>query len=217
MDTQTLIIYFVIAFILLHIPVVGKYIAIIHTLIHEIGHALMAILTGGRVQSIKLFANTSGEAWSRNTKLGQIPTTLAGYPFASVMSLVLLYYLDQQEYTIIMTIIAVFVIVSFVFWIRNLYGLVWVMSFMYMLYRTLTASNPVYITHIITLLVCIIYIEAVEKALTILILSIRQPKNAGDASILRRATLIIPAPVWGLLFFLQAVVIAGYGIYQYVL
>lgn len=217
MDTQTLIIYFVIAFILLHIPVIGKYIAIIHTLIHEIGHALMAMLTGGRVQSIKLFANTSGEAWSRNTKLGQIPTTLAGYPFASMVSLVLLYYLDQQNYTVIMAIISIFVTVSFVFWIRNLYGLVWVMSFMYMLYRTLTASNPVYITHIITLLVCIIYIEAVEKALTILILSIKQPGNAGDATILKRATLIIPAPVWGLLFFLQAIIIAGYGIYQYVL
>lgn len=217
MDTQTLTIHFVIAFILLHTPVVGKYVAILHTLIHEIGHALMAMLTGGRVQSIKLFANTSGEAWSRNTRLGQIPTTLAGYPFASVVSLVLLYYLVQEDHTMVMTIIASFVLISFIFWIRNLYGLVWVMSFIYLLYRTITATNTVYVSHIITLLVCIIYIEAVQKALTIFILSITQPKNAGDATILKRATLIIPASIWGLLFFIQAVLIAGYGIYNYIL
>lgn len=217
MNIQTIGVYFIIAVILLNTPVIGKYIAILHTLIHEIGHAIMAIITGGKVASIKLFANTSGEAWSENTRFGRILTTIVGYPFASVVSVILLKLLSEENYTLIMIIITTFVVVSFILWIRNVYGLIWVISFIYILYQVITANNPTIIIHLVTLLVCIIFIEAIQKAFTIFILSIRDPRNAGDASSLRRSTIIIPTQVWGLFFLIQALILSGYGIYHYIL
>ena len=62
MDTHEFFYYLIAAFILGIIPVVGKYVAVINTFLHEVGHALIAYLLGGRVHSISLFANTEGTA-----------------------------------------------------------------------------------------------------------------------------------------------------------
>ena len=45
----------VVAFLLPKVPVVGKFFNIINTLIHELGHALMALLFEGKVVRIEIF------------------------------------------------------------------------------------------------------------------------------------------------------------------
>ena len=47
------------AFVLLHIPILGDYFSIINTVIHESGHAIIALF-GGNVESISLFMNGDG-------------------------------------------------------------------------------------------------------------------------------------------------------------
>lgn len=215
-QTKTLFIMFFIVFILLNTPIIGKYIAIMHTLIHEIGHALMALLTGGHISKIKLFANTEGEAWSQNNRVGQIITTIAGYPFASCTSVLLLYLLKEQHYTYIMTILIGIVILSVLFWIRNLYGLLWIISFGFILYWVMTTGDNQLTNLFITFIVSVIYIEAIQKAFVILMLSLKQPRDAGDATILMKSTWIIPAQIWGLAFFTQALVFAYYGLHWFI-
>ena len=79
-----LLIFVVVALILPRIPVVGKFFNIINTALHELGHALMALLTGGEVRKIELFNDTSGTTTTvSKNKFASVLVSLAGYPFAA--------------------------------------------------------------------------------------------------------------------------------------
>ena len=139
-------ILFILAFILLQIPILGKYLSVINTLVHEIGHALTAIFTGGRVQKIELFSNTEGTAWTQSKHwLGRFLTSFSGYPFASFTSFFFMYLIlldtkfhyQVQRFNIsfsitnldiILYVLIVFLFISLIFWIRNWYGFFWAAS-----------------------------------------------------------------------------------------
>src|SRR6056297_3111471 len=48
------------AAVLPKIPFIGRYFQVFNTLIHEDGHAIMALLSRGQIKRIELFADTSG-------------------------------------------------------------------------------------------------------------------------------------------------------------
>ena len=80
--TTKIIVYILIAILLTKLPIVGKYFALINTLIHEIGHQLASMVTFGKAHKIHLFANTEGLAFSSHRFwIGRVLTTLAGYTF----------------------------------------------------------------------------------------------------------------------------------------
>ena len=74
-----LALFLLLAFILLKVPVLGKYVSVVYTVFHEFGHALVSKLTGGHIEKIELFHNSEGVAWSSNRFwLGRVLTGLAG-------------------------------------------------------------------------------------------------------------------------------------------
>lgn len=216
-----LIIYGIIAFILLRIPVLGKYIAVVDTLIHEIGHALMSLVTGGKVTKIELFASTEGTAWTNSpTWLGRVLTSIAGYPFASGMSFIFLYFIKQGDYTLMIGFLLAFLVLGFIFWlrnirfliIRNLYGIFWLLTFSGLFGGLLYLDNPVLTQHVLLFLTAILFVQSIISAFVIMKLSFKKPKNAGDATNLAKSVIIIPTQVWGILFFAQSLVFGYYGI-----
>lgn len=58
------------------------------TIAHEGGHALVALLSGRRLDGIRLHSDTSGLTVSRGrpTGLGMVLTAAAGYPAASLLA-----------------------------------------------------------------------------------------------------------------------------------
>ena len=52
------------------VPVVGRVARIAATIVHEVGHAVVVVPFGGRIQRIELHADGSGEAW---VQLGRVP------------------------------------------------------------------------------------------------------------------------------------------------
>ena len=69
-DHQFLLYAFFAAGILItRLPFVGKFFRITNTLIHESGHAIMALLTSGNVVSIDLMSDTSGTATTKSKYL----------------------------------------------------------------------------------------------------------------------------------------------------
>lgn len=220
-----LIIVFMISLVLLNIPIIGKYVAVVNTLIHEIGHALVSILTGGKVSRIELFANTEGTAWTRNPFwIGKVLTSLAGYPAASAAGLLFMYLLSIGKPETILLVFAVFLVLGFLFWIkhlaswfRNIYGFLWLVSIgglygwlvYYQFQNPESVSGLVYMIAIA--LTGIVFVESIKSSFTILVLSIKRMHDAGDASNLARATRI-PAPIWGLFFFAQSLYFGYMGI-----
>lgn len=72
-------------------PSTWKYTRLLATWVHEASHALAAILTGRRVRSMSVHADTSGvtEHVGRERGLGRMLTTMAGYPGPALVGLAL--------------------------------------------------------------------------------------------------------------------------------
>jgi len=71
---------------------VWRRVRILVTIVHEGGHALVAVLFGRRLTAIRLDARSGGvtETWGRQRGLGVRLTAFAGYPFPALAAAVLL-------------------------------------------------------------------------------------------------------------------------------
>jgi hypothetical protein len=212
MDKHQFFYYLIVAYLLGNIPVIGKYVSVINTFLHEVGHALMATLFGGRVQSISLFSNTGGLAVTAHSNhLSIILTSLAGYPFSSACGFLMVWALKHGYANYVLLGWCSLLSMSFILWIRNVYGFFWVVSFGAITYFVMF-ENTSYKEPFVFFIASVVFVQSLVSALMILYLSIIKPKDSGDAALLARSTLFIPAFVWGLLFAGQAVYISFRGI-----
>lgn len=197
--------YLAAAFVLGLIPFIGKYVALINTLLHEVGHALMASLLGGRVKSISLFSNTEGLAVTAHSSwISQNFTALAGYPFSSFCGYIMLLAIAHGYSSYLLISWCALLVIAFFLWIRNLYGFFWALSFgaitYYVMFQNTSFREP--FSYFIT---AIVMVQSLLSSLIIFSLSITRPKDSGDAAHMARSTRFIPAFVWGFLFAAQAV------------
>lgn len=95
------------------------------TIVHEGGHAVMALLSGRRLQGIRLHSDTSGLTLSagRPTGLGMVLTLMAGYPAASLTGLAGAALLTTGRVTL-MLVLALVLLPLMLVMIRNLFGVV---------------------------------------------------------------------------------------------
>lgn len=95
------------------------------TIAHEGGHALAAVLTGRRLQGIRLHSDTSGLTLSsgRPTGPGMVFTLLAGYLAPSLIGLGGAWLLGGNRITLLLWI-AVALLLAMLVMIRNVFGIV---------------------------------------------------------------------------------------------
>ncbi len=93
------------------------------TIAHEGGHALVAVLCGRRLRSIRLHSDTSGLTVTRGrpTGLGMVLTLMAGYLFPSLIGLGGAILLAAHRITLGLWIF-ICLLLLMLFMIRNLYG-----------------------------------------------------------------------------------------------
>ena len=194
--------YFIIGtLLLLKIPFLGKFFKVINTAVHELGHAVISLLLSGKVQKIELFSSSEGVTVTQNSHAWKaFFVSLAGYPFASAVSYLCFYLLNQGfEKDLIIGFIVLFVLMLLL-WIRNLYGFFWVIFFggvnVALLYYV---ADPKIWFAVALFYVTILFTESLLSSLIIFYLSFRTPQQAGDASNLKSYT-HIPAWIWGTLF-----------------
>lgn len=205
--------FVILSILLTKLPVIGKYFSIVNTLIHETGHALMAIATGGKVGKIELFSNTEGTAWTSNPHwLGRVLTSLAGYVFSSFIAFLFLYFLSIEKYDYILYILIAILLLGLLFWVRNLYGFFWMITFCAGFGYLLWNGNATVIQYVLLFITAIILVQSVISAFEILYLSFKNSHDAGDSTNLAGFTYIIPAQIWGIFFFLQSIFFAWKGI-----
>jgi hypothetical protein len=106
-------------------PVTWRWSRNVVTIAHEGGHALVALLSGRRLQGIRLHSDTSGLTVSagRPTGLGMIMTLLAGYPAASIVGLIGAFLLTAGRITLMLAVALILLPLMLVM-IRNLFGVV---------------------------------------------------------------------------------------------
>ncbi|QWF78568.1 M50 family metallopeptidase [Amycolatopsis sp. CA-230715] len=93
------------------------------TIVHEAGHALVALLAGRRLQGIRLHSDTSGVTVSRGRPSGpgMVLTSLAGYPAPALLGLAFAGLLSANRTSALLVIAAVLLLGVLVM-IRNAYG-----------------------------------------------------------------------------------------------
>lgn len=191
----------VVAFLLPRVPFVGKFFNIINTLVHELGHALMALVLQGQVVHIQVFSNTGGVTVTKSKSgVAAFFVSIAGYPFAAAAGLLCAYLLSVGYGSWIVIGLSVLFLFMLILWIRNVYGALWVILFC-LLNGILVfyLKKLLYIEIAAWFYTLMIVIESVWSSLVLLYLSIVHPDQSGDAANLRNAT-HVPAFVWALLF-----------------
>ncbi|OES45403.1 M50 family metallopeptidase [Domibacillus iocasae] len=210
MTGSQLIIYITAAFLLIYIPVAGKYFRLLNTLLHEIGHVLASFVSGGGIYHVHLFRDTSGVAYTTTSnRLTSIITSLAGYPFASAAAFAA-YWATINGYTEWLYYV-LFIILAFslLFWVRNWFGFFWIIAFLAGTTAVYRYAPDEILAMYIYLITAVLLVESVRSSWVILYLSIVSPQKAGDATALKKFT-GISCRLWGLVFFLQALY---FGVY----
>lgn len=197
--------FLVLAIILTNIPIIGNYVEIINTLIHESGHALIALF-GGKVETISLFMNTEGVTFSQqSTWIGSFCTSLAGYVFSSFMAFLSFWLISKRKETVLIDILLGFIVLNLIFWVRNPYGLFWLVSFGLIFLYLLIKGSPKFRNNLLLLISSIILVASVKSAYEIMLITLFRPQAAGDAGNLSALTIMIPVQIWGVFFFVQAI------------
>lgn len=189
------------AFLLPKIPFVGKFFNIINTLIHELGHAIFALLLDGQVLQIQIFADTSGTTLTKcKSKFGNIVVSLAGYTFSSVAAYFCFYLLSVGYSTAVVIGLSILFLFMLILWVRNIYGAIWILIFIGInALLFFYFKNETYLQIAALFYSLMILIESFWSPLVLLYLSIKDSNGAGDATNLRNFT-HLPTIFWSLLF-----------------
>ena len=213
--TQVQLFYLLItvSLILTRIPYVGKLFRVVNTMIHECGHAFMALIMSGEVIKINLFSDTSGSTVTKvSGKVSTLLVSFAGYPFAALMSFIIFFLIKNDFITVALIVLMAFALISLLFFVRNGYGIFWLVLFLVAGCVIVELNSPQILYAWMVFLASLLLSDAFISGLILLKISIDNPSSAGDATNLKKET-HIPAWIWSLLF----CIINGYLAYLTVL
>lgn len=182
------------------VPPAWSYTRHIVTLVHEAGHAVVALATGRRLNAITLHTDTSGLTVSsgRPTGLGMIATALAGYLAPSALGLGVLA-LVETDHTTWALWAATAVLGGMLLFIRNWWGLLVVgLSGAAVIALTYRADDQVQV-FAATVVAWLLLVAGPRTAVDLWAHRRRVRSRTSDADVLARLT-HVPAAVWNTFF-----------------
>lgn len=203
-QNQTVIFYVFlgVSLVITRLPWIGKYFRGVNTLIHETGHAIMALILSGNVYRIDLSSDTSGSVLtSTNNGFKRFLVSFAGYPFSSLIALVFFYFIEQKAYQYVVFPLIGLVVLNLILYVRNAYGIFWLLTFAAIIFAVIYFDEEMLWFAFSLLCSFIILTDAVISAINLLIISIKTPKSAGDAKNIADIT-HFPAVFWSIVFLL---------------
>lgn len=178
------------------------------TMVHEFGHAAATLLLSGEVLYIYLFADHSGITYSYISGGWRvIPIAMAGYITASLFAVYLFSAYSRGRMVQGLIACSLLAMLCLVLFVRNEYGVAWIVGFL--IVNGLVILLPFrWLKTFYYLLVAFVSLEeSVIGPIGLSLMAFNNPEKAGDASSLAQAT-GVPAPVWGLVFVVIALVCA---------
>lgn len=199
----------IVSLILTRIPYIGKFFRVVNTMIHECGHAFMALFLSGEVVKINLFSDTSGVTVTKvRGKIPRLLVSFAGYPFSALVAFIIFYLIKDEYYTVALVVLMLFAVISLLFFVRNFYGIFWLIMFLIAGGFIIEFDSLSILNAWMVFLASLLLTDAFVSGFILLKISIENPTGAGDAANLKKET-HIPAWIWSLLF----CIINGYFAY----
>lgn len=203
------------AILLTRIPLFGKYFRSVNTLVHESGHAFVTLLLSGEVIAVNLFADTSGTTVTKaKGKIAQALIALAGYPLSALTGWLCLFLLYRGYNLYILFILTSIALIIMILSLRNMYGLFWAGTFVVLNLLLIYFNNNTLIYAFAAFYTVIIFTDAILSSFVLLVLSIKQPKKAGDATNLNKITKI-PAVMWAIILLAFTLFISWLSVINY--
>ena len=167
------------------------------TLAHESGHAIMGILTFGRVGHIKIHFDRSGETVTsrglRILPIGACLSLLSGYPFPILLGAFMLAASQTAWYMIAFWVVAAIGVMCAVF-IRNVFGFlivaIWAAFFAY-----LAIENPPYAMTAFVAAAIFLILGGLKDLVGLIRMYFRKQTGETDLGILKGHT-HIPEGIW---------------------
>ncbi|MCB1569395.1 MAG: M50 family metallopeptidase [Xanthomonadales bacterium] len=99
------------------------------TLLHELGHGLTALVTGGSFESLKLYLDGSGVAYTRSVDSDWAKAAIAagglfGPPLAGAVLFVAA--CDARLARVALGLLSLLLVLTLLLWVRNAFGWLWV-------------------------------------------------------------------------------------------
>ncbi|NIK78822.1 branched-subunit amino acid transport protein AzlD [Paenibacillus castaneae] len=196
---KTAVVIIITAFLTRLIPY-SEFFRNVNTLVHELSHALVALMLKGSVMHIYLFADQSGvtyTSYADNWML--IPIALAGYIGSALFTLLLFVMQAKGKFRAGLALIALAAGSALALFIRNDYGMAWCAGFT-LLTAIIYAWAPNWLRKGYYLLIAFIcLVESIISPIILLVLALTDPASAGDAASLSSIT-FLPAFVWAAVF-----------------
>ena len=178
---------------LMYLPVVGRYVRMLATMVHEGGHVLVALLLGEKPQKVELFSDTSGVALvAYSSKWKAVLVSLAGYLFTPCMAFVSFWMLQRGWQVPYLWIVLLLSLLFLLCYIRNGFGIFWCLCFVLLHGWLLYRDHPFWIDGIARLDAGVLFVDAVCSCLILLRVAFRNPKRSGDAANIARFTHLPP-------------------------
>lgn len=205
----------IVSIILTRTPFVGKYFRIVNTMIHESGHALVALITSAQVLQINLFTDTSGSAVTKSSNwFSKFFTSLAGYPSSAMAALLFFYLIKQHHYNYIIYGLGALAVINLIFFVRNAYGIFWLVTFIIISGVLIYFNDDFSLFSVSVFFSFIVLTDALISVIHLFIICFKTPDKSGDAKNLATLT-FIPALIWTLLFLAFNIWIIYYTIINY--
>lgn len=174
-----------------------RYFGLFATLVHELGHAVAALLTGRVVRGIRLHRNHSGDALSSGRgALGIVISGVLGYPAPAIVGAAQLWSVFHG-YTAIALFAGGVVLVLTLAVIRNLFGILVVLGSAAVSAPLWFYATPVVQSYALLVLGVALLVGALRGLATVIGVHIlhRDRLPTSDAYLLYRRT-GIPSPLW---------------------
>lgn len=179
------------------------------TVIHELGHAVVAVIFGRRTQGIKLNADTSGVTITRGKPygLGVIFTAMAGYTAPPALAVTLMW-AAMTGYSSITLFALLAILLVMLLFIRNLWGILVVgLSITGLYFAAMSVSRDFHSIIIMSLA----FFMLSGGLISIIELHTKHTRGEGegsDAWSLNDNFKLIPASVWILFFYVVNLIAA---------
>jgi hypothetical protein len=177
------------------------------TWVHECGHALMTVLVGGRVTSITIEPDTSGltQSFVPVGRVARGVVASSGYLGAALVGCLLLAATRVEKWAhIILLSLGAFMLVTLVFWMRNLFGfgvvLVWGLALVALASKGM-GNAPRFLLSLLAIQVALNSVYDIRVLFLI-------DRGQSDAATMARLFLL-PSWVWATAWMLMSVAMLG--------
>jgi hypothetical protein len=181
---QPILVYILISWVVTRIPFIKGYFSLCNTLLHGV---IRGVLEGGLLNKINLVKNdTNRMSTIENSRFKHTIITYATYTGESLATIGLFYLVSKHNYSFILYLFIGLMVVAVFLWIHHLSGILWALSFAFLLTFPIYFNQPILVMHIGIFLSALLLVQSIKNGIQVCRRSLLERHNPGLSGFLAR-------------------------------